>query len=849
MVVIPPMARKGFSFGRSSLHGVTILAVAAGLVAATCGRPRPTRLEGEGVRAWKARRVEPARAPGGATVAPGDFVLQGGGTRVVIGGLQRGGEGPGAVLEALAPGASVDDGVVLLGPRVYHGQRHVPVRVEDMYIVERAGRPAVRLEGVAHVQRRAVAVVQEVTLGGGGAWLSFTSRVRAPDGEGLAGVRLGRRLAWGGAPPFVPGVGSLDDPAWHEAHWLGRGGDAVSVALGFHEGPLRVRGVYEQHGDARFLSHTEMTSPRLDPTADGDGDTARLRSNLAVVAGSLAEPVRRLGWARGDPFAEVLVTLPYAPEGARVVARTEDGKPVVGASADARGQVLLPLPPIRGPRAAPTHVLVASAYGHAPSDPVSVRATDRRARVPIPRGGRVRVTVADAEGEPMIGRVRLVGIEGTSTPDLGPVWRASGAGDTVIAAEGDIVLPVPPGQYRAIVSHGPEWSLQDETVEVTETFQPRVRGRLEHLIDPGDWVACDFHLHAAPSYDSEVDLEDRLTSLSAEGIAFAVPTDHNHVTDYASAASSLRLSGFGTVPGVEVSTWDPMFGHFNAYPYPVRPDDRGNGAPAYQRTSPAELFSALREAGEDVVVQVNHPRLEPDIGYFDSMGLDPTTGSASDAYSDDFDVIEVWNGFDIARPERVEQVLQDWLALLARGDRVVANGSSDSHQIPFQWAGYPRTYVRVPGGAPEDGRAVVRSLLAGRAFVTNGPFLEAWVGDGGLGDVASPAGDVLPVKVRVRAAPWMTVDAIDLFVGDERVRTVPVETSVEPAGGARRDVVRFDDTVELPAPDHDTFVVVRVRGEDTLDAFFGREEVRPMAFTNPIWIDADGDGAVPWVEP
>lgn len=842
------MARKGSTIGCSPLHGVTILAVAAGLMAATCGQPRPTRLEGEGVRAWKARRVERAPAPAAVSVAPGDFVLEGGGTRVILGGLQRGGEGPGAVLQVLVRGASDDDGVVLLGPRVYHGQRHAPVRVEDMYIVERAGRPAVRMEGVAHVQGRVVAVVQEVTLGGDGAWLSFTSRVQARDGEGLTGLRLGGRLAWGGAPPFVPGVGSLDDPAWHEANWLGRGGEAVSVAFGFHEGPLRVRGVYEQHGDARFLSHTEMTSPRLGLGADGDG-AARLRSNLAVAAGSLAEPVRRLGWARGDPFPEVLVTLPYAPDGARVMARAEGEGPVLHAAADAGGQVLLPLPPIRDRPSAPTHVLDATAYGHATSDPVSVRASDRRVRIRIPRGGRVRVTVADGDGKPLIGRVRLLGVQGTSTPDLGPVWRAGGAGDTVIAAEGDVVLPVPPGQYRAIVSHGPEWSLQDETVEVTETFQPRVRGRLEHVIDPGEWVPCDFHLHAAPSYDSEVALEDRLTSLAAEGIAFAVPTDHNHVTDYAPAASSLALPGFGTVPGVEVSTWDPVFGHFNAYPYPVRSDDPRNGAPAYQRTSPAELFSALRKAGEDVVVQVNHPRLEPDIGYFDLMGLDPTTGSASDAYSDDFDVVEVWNGFDIARPERVEQVLQDWLALLARGDRVVANGSSDSHQIPFQWAGYPRTYVQVPGGAAEDGRAVVRSLLAGRAFVTNGPFLEAWVGDAGLGDVASPEGDVLPVKVRVRAAPWMTVDAIDLFVGDERVRTVPVETSGTPAGTARRDGVRFDDTVELAAPDHDAFVVVRVRGEDTLDAFFGREEVRPMAFTNPIWVDADGDGAVPWVEP
>src|SRR5690606_11400140 len=38
------------------------------------------------------------------------------------------------------------------------------------------------------------------------------------------------------------------------------------------------------------------------------------------------------------------------------------------------------------------------------------------------------------------------------------------------------------------------------------------------------------------------------------------------------------------------------------------------------------------------------------------------------------------------------------IGMLARGARVVATGSSDSHTLRSEWAGYPRTYVHVEGG-------------------------------------------------------------------------------------------------------------------------------------------------------
>jgi hypothetical protein len=423
-------------------------------------------------------------------------------------------------------------------------------------------------------------------------------------------------------------------------------------------------------------------------------------------------------------------------------------------------------------------------------------------------------------------------VGGTPNPELGPEESAGGAVDTVVTVGGEVTVPLTPGTYRVIVTRGIEWSIREERVEVTETFRPDLQVALSHEVDPGDWIGADYHLHAAPSPDSQVTLEDRVASLVAEGVRFAVPTDHNHVTDYAPAIEELGIRGFGTVPGVEVTTWDPAFGHFNAYPWPLSPSAPMNGAPAYERMTPGALFERLHEQGEDVLVQVNHPRMEHDIGYFEVLGLNARTGSAGDEYSGSFDALEVWNGFDLARVQMFERVLDDWMHLLARGHRVVATGNSDSHRVRYQWAGYPRTYVNVPGGSVDDPLAVVRALRAGRAFVSSGPFLRVRAGEAGLGDTVTLEGDALDVHVTVRAPAWMDVGQIDFYAGPEIVATQAIPP---PAEGEAPAVTRFDGVVTVPvgrAP----YLVVLARGERGLETLLGKNGVPPIAFTNPIWL-------------
>ncbi|MCS6798974.1 MAG: CehA/McbA family metallohydrolase [Myxococcota bacterium] len=807
-----------------------------------CGSPTPRHLDRGDVSVRRVTRTERPLPAGSRTAFEGDWYVESAHVRALVGGPRRPADEHGAILEVATArrGGGDDERRVVplerLGMRLHVGMHAYRLEVDRMGAIEQGGRAALRVEGRVAAPDRALRFAMHVTAGRAEGVLAVHASVWADDGEDLAPtVRFATRAHWGGAVPFVAGSGPLVDRLWHRTAWVGASEQGASVALGWHDADGKVSGSYERHGTTLLLQSTELLGPVASGTAHGP---RKSRVIVATARGGLAEAVRRFGWARGRPWPEVLVRLPYAPQGARVVLReAQTERPWIATEPRPDATALVPLPGefARSAR----YVLVASAPGHAPSDPVAVPHAGQAVALDIPRGGRIRVGVREMPGgTPSVARIRLVGEAGTPTP------RRDGEGepiDTTIELDGEGLLHAPPGRYRVLVTRGPVWSMAAESVTVTETYQPHVRAVLERVVDTGEWVACDLHLHAAPSPDSDVAIEERLHTLVAEGIDFAVPTDHNHITDYepfVRASSVAAVAALRTVPGVEVTTWNPHFGHFNAFPLQPDPNLPGNGAPAWEGQTPASLFAALRARGPDVVIQVNHPRMEGEIGYFERMGLDARTGAAAEGYSEQFDAVEVWNGFDLERLDVLERNVADWLGLLERGVRVVATGSSDSHRVRMQWAGYPRTWVRVPGGREAQAIEVVRALRAGRAFVSSGPFVEAWVNEAGIGETASVGADPVAVRVRIQAPPWMEVTSFDVLADSRIARTVALG-SARPRGertsSAPAPVVRFDDVVPIET-EGARFVVVVVRGDRPMTDLLART-VYPFAITNPIWLE------------
>jgi hypothetical protein len=796
----------------------------------------PSSVQGEGERAF----LVGTRLAQFPEAIPGDAVLQGRELAVQIEG--RGRPTGRLGIAALQHEGGAHDWEAMYPLLAFGGELH-EVTLERLELArmrrhpKQPEQPAVVVHGAVETGERRLRVRRVLQLADVPGALHVTTRVAVERGAVPRDLTVVERVGWGGGTPVAPLAGPLlhDTPA--EAEWVGRAMSGRAVVVGSPAGSSRIVGRQSDHGRADLLRYTDVFLP----TRALARDRFQADSVLVTSLAGLGDAARRFGWARGKPFAEATVMLTVAPPDAEVrLLDAQTGQLVSSARPDADLRAILPIALAAERRSL---LLVAAARGREASPRVPLRGPPYApVTLTIPAGSRLEVVAEHAaSGEPIPVRIRVLPRQGTPDPELGPDWAASGAIDTVIAPAGVASIPLPTGYYRVIVTHGPEWSVHDELVELGVRDSTHVYARLEHVVDPGPWVACEFHVHAMPSPDSQVALGDRVASLVAEGIAFAVPTDHNHVTDYSKAIEAQPLQGLASVPGVEVTTVDPALGHFNAFPYPLDPDLPNNGAPEFTNVQPAALFAGLHALDPDLVVQVNHPRLEGGIGYFDAVGYDPRSGRGGELYSDDYDSLEVWNGFDLARREQVDRVFGDWLAMLARGRRVAATGSSDSHTIRSEMAGYPRTYVRTKIAGVADARALVRALRQGRAFVTSGPFLNVKVDGKGPGEEVVLTSDAIEVDVHVQAASWMQVNALRVYLGDKLVHrsTLGPPTAVRFAGLANR----YERTLRLPVSGPSPLVVA-IDGDKELAPIVPRGGVRPFAFTNPIWL-VDVETAAP----
>jgi hypothetical protein len=301
--------------------------------------------------------------------------------------------------------------------------------------------------------------------------------------------------------------------------------------------------------------------------------------------------------------------------------------------------------------------------------------------------------------------------------------------------------------------------------------------------------------------------------------------------------------------GDEITT--KQWGHFGAFPLPADEAELGRGAIETGKHPPVQIFADVRAKAPGALIDIHHPRLQHGkMGYFVLSDFDVATGRAKAAgFSFDFDAIEVLNGYQDSDRKTVGKVIGDWIGFLDSGKHVSCTGNSDSHHMTFNLGGYPRNYVAA-GEVPIaklDPAAVAAAVKAGHSYFTTGPIVEASIGGKTYGDVAtvSPAKPgVLDLHVTVRAANWISVQKLTVLGPGNTVlatRAIPSSTQI----------VRFDDTIELPAG-HDGYAILRVDGDRPMApnvGDIGSFLVYPMAVTNPIWIDADGDGKVTPVAP
>lgn len=775
-------------------------------------------------------------------VAAGDWLLRDRAMTVTVLGARRAAHPPGTVLQAALLDAPDRHTLRSLAPVVQsqgRALREMDHRFEALLF---RGAPALRVRSRVRQGGASLDLERTLWIESGRGALRVRTEVFNAGHAAVPALRWGARVAFARATPFAPGLGVPPSASEGRAPWVGLAVDGVAAAFTITPAEaLHLRLFEDRHEAVTLSAETDALGPAASlPPGARTAD----ESLLALRAGGLVDVAQAMADARAERVIAQRVIVQGA-DGAAVTVHVEDnaGRPMMLTEAS-RGRAVLPMAPGR-------YRAWASAPGHSDGDREDLTLTDDSSgEVPmaltLPPGGTLRVSALDdATGRPLPVRITLRGIAPQGDPNLGPVHQGAGAGPVVVAASGHAFFNVPPGRYRVTVSHGPEWSLAQQEVTVTPTMRAELSVRLSHAVALGDWIPCDLHVHARPSFDSAVTVEDRVASLVAEGVRFAVPTEHNAVGDYTAGVSVLPpnvTEPLGWVPAVEVTTDAnaPPFGHFNVFPYPPDLNAPAGGPPPWVGVTPGDVVRAARQRNPEAILQVNHPRMQPNIGYFAVMGLDPTTGRASNpAYDPGFDAIEVFNGFYLNDIPAVERVLQDYMGLLSAGARYVATGSSDSHAIAFQWAGYPRTYVHVPGAAEGevDTAAVLRALRQGRAFGTSGPMLLLTLDGHEPGDaLLAEAPITARVRVQVLAAPWVTVQAVTVWHNGQRAATLEVPVSSA--------ALRLDRELSLEvAPG--SYVLATAQGAaQSLDIVLPWSRGTPYAFTNPVFVERAGDAGV-----
>ncbi len=391
-------------------------------------------------------------------------------------------------------------------------------------------------------------------------------------------------------------------------------------------------------------------------------------------------------------------------------------------------------------------------------------------------------------------------------------------------------IPVAPGKYKITFSRGLEYEIDvKDDVTLESGKETALSAVLAHSVDTTNFVSADFHLHSMPSPDSNDLFEDKIIGYAGHGLEIPVATDHDVITDYTPVIKKLGLEKYmRSMVGEELTTM--KLGHFQGYPLKYEPDKRNNGAPDWYGLKTGEIFSALRLQGNgEDVVQINHPR-SGGMGYLSAIGYDPKTGKAilGDQFDLTFDALEIFNGKGAGE---LPVTSLDWYSFLNQGMKKAALGNSDSHHIYNLEAGYPRNFCLVGKDDPQKvtDAEIVKAVKGLHVSVSGGSFVQTWINGSTMGDMVTTK-DV-KLKVKVQAPSWMDVKKLTVVANGKEIQNVDIPDS--------KNVVRYNGEL-LFKPEKDTWYVVIVTGEKDLSPVY--PGAHAYSFTNPIFVDVDGNG-------
>ncbi len=480
--------------------------------------------------------------------------------------------------------------------------------------------------------------------------------------------------------------------------------------------------------------------------------------------------------------------------------------------------------------------------------------------IPMSSLGVIVGKITDGQGVPIPCKIAFHGVEETADPDFGPDSRAVAVKNLRYSENGSFAQPLGPGKYEVIVSHGPEYDAKVLPLEVIAGGVTELQASLVRSVDTTGWVSTEYHSHSSPSGDNTSDQLGRVLNLLAEHLEFAPCTEHQRVASYLPHLERLDAVGLmATCPGMELTGQPLPINHQNAFPMILRPRTQDGGGPTIS-ADPVVQIERLKywDNNSEKLVQMNHPNLNSILGDQDNNGEADAGFGKMFSFVDVVEIHPLPSIFEkvdsLPPPGKRGNTIFNWMQLLNLGYRMPGVVNTDAH-YNFHGSGWLRNFVASSTDDPAkiDTMEMVRNSAAGKIVMSNGPFLTAVVrgkslssgtpAAAGVGEEIKLARETVEIDVTVQCPNWFDINRVQVIVNGRMPENLNF-TRRSNAAMFENGVMKFNQTIQVPLQE-DAHLIVVAAGEGLqLGRVMGPKEgeTMPIAVTNPIFVDVDGDG-------
>jgi hypothetical protein len=131
--------------------------------------------------------------------------------------------------------------------------------------------------------------------------------------------------------------------------------------------------------------------------------------------------------------------------------------------------------------------------------------------------------------------------------------------------------------------------------------------------------------------------------------------------------------------------------------------------------------------------------------------------------------------------------------------------------------------------------------------LSTGPFLEVTTQNGKIAGDDDRCTGSINLNVRVQCTDWMDIDRVQVLVNSRPDPKLNFTRKSHPQM-FKEGVVRFAEKISVPLQHDAHLIVVAIDEDGDQKTCYGTSDyakMRPCAYNNPIYVDADGNGFKP----